>query len=276
MWSAGFIVGSRHSGSSERLLTDDGSGRFVVEVHVTDGVTEHIASSGIQDLSFFVEIFRMNSPVQELLILRENCSSQSVWSCVLHSRQHLINLRVFVDIGCHNWSKHLFCQKFTVRVCDGDQCRLNEVSGGVVAVSSKNDLCSVGTSFCVVDVGLQTSERLVVNDGGEEDGSITNVSQLDLLVDFLDFGENLWPDGLWGVDSGARRAFLSGIFPSGTGGSGGDGVDVSGWMDKVEVLSSAFSDQFWEGYISIEVVGDVAPDCFEGRHGASKVDSAEK
>ena len=86
---------------------------------------------------------------------------------------------------------------------------------------------------------------------------------------------DLRPQGLWGVDPGARRALLARVLEGRPDGGGDDGLHLGGGVDEVVVLAAALPDQLGEAGVVLQVLPNRLPQPLEGGHGAGEVDARQ-
>ena len=112
---------------TEGLLSDDGSGRFVVDVEVSRGVAE---------------------PVLRLLnrgaILGEHCAGQPVGRICVDEVERLAPARLVVEVRRHDRPEELLAQQPERRVARLEDGRLDEPAGGAVRASAGHDLVVSG------------------------------------------------------------------------------------------------------------------------------------
>jgi hypothetical protein len=254
------IVGSRHSSTAKRLLTNDSTGRLVVDVKVSSSVSEQL---GGQHNRFSV--------------LSKDRTSQSVGRGFVTEMKSFFVLISRIDVDSEDGAKDFLGHELRLGVLRNNDGGFNKVSNAVITLASSNDFVFFGVGFGNLNVALDVVEGVLVDDGRDEGGEVVALAHLHGGEDALEFCLGLRPHRVGEVGARAGAALLSLIFKRGSNSVVHDVVDISRSVDKVEVLASSFSDN--AGVRAVETILQVhrglVENVIEHASAASKVQAGK-
>lgn len=149
---------TRTTGTTERLLANNGTSRLVVDVVVTGGVAEE--SGGLDGGG---------------TVSREDATSETVGGGLVDELAGLLEVGVLVDVGGEDGTEDLLLHGDRVGVLGEDDGRLNEVTLRLVAGTTGDDLASLSLGLLdvrddLVEGELGAEKAKEVEEGGKGGG----------------------------------------------------------------------------------------------------------
>lgn len=260
--TAGLVIGTASSGTTEGLLADNSAGGLDVDVEVTGGVAESLLGEA-----------------DGVAVLSKDCTGQGV---VGRSVNVLANLGegvrggIVVDVDAEDGAEELLLEK---RVCGVLGCvdgRVDVVALGTVVLAADQQL-ELRVVLGLIDDLAELVETALVDDGADEVGVVLGVANLQLLGLGDQTSLDAAPQRGREVCARGGRALLA-LVLEGTADGVDDGVfDVGRGVDKMEVLATSLTDDARVALVAAlsDTVGNLAVQTAEDGGGTSEVESSE-
>src|SRR5512133_1019955 len=253
---AGLVVRARRASPAERLLSDDGAGRLVVDVEVAGRVAQR-----------FLRL------VDRSALLREDRAGEPVRRRVVDELERLLPLVLRVDVGRHDRPEELLAHQPVARVLRLDNGRLDEEALAVVGAAAGDHLSVVLAR--VLDRFLLPCERVLVDHGAHEVREVADVAHLDRRALLDEPLAQLGPEVRGCVHARGCRALLALVLERAAQDRCGDRLDVRARMGDDEVLATGLADDAWVIAVAVDVLADGLPDRVEDLGRAGEVDAGE-
>ena len=251
------VIGSRSSGTSERLLTNDCACWFVVDVKVAGGIFE--CAHGVIDGVAFTG---------------KHGASEGVFTRGIYRLQDAVEVIGGVDVNRDDRPEDFFLHGFEVGVLGHDDRRFHEVSCAVVTHAPTQDV-GIGALFGVVDVAFDVVEGPAVDDRADEVRGVSRGAHFECAHFGGQFLLDLRPKVVWQVHAARSAAFLSLEFERAANDAGDHLVHVGGTVGDDEILAASFTDNARIRLVLGNVLADGLPQVTENTRAACEMQSGK-
>jgi len=196
--SACFIIGSRRTRASERLLSDNRPCRLVVDIKIARRITQNIER--FLHCKSVASENRARQPVNRSLVAKFQ-------SCLIFS--------IFVNKNSYYRTENFFPHCFELRIGSENNRWLNKIADRLISFASEDDF-RVGRTFRIFDIRHNIVERSLVDNGVHEIAEVLGIAHFNFFQHIAHFFANLLPERAWNICTRTCRTFLSLIFECAT------------------------------------------------------------